>query len=210
MRHDGDAVEVRPHAPAAPPPRPARRCAPRARPCAGPAAAALRSLRVVQSHRVSTISSSSSGTGVAGEAAHGRSRSSPSRRCGSAGGARPASSRRRRRRWSSAAPACARASCGRRRPRGGGRPRPCPCGTSGSWACRRRGRGRPDACGGSRTPGRASGRTFSTTAMVWASTSLWRWIGILLEPHRRELGQELLGQAGVDAEPQPGAGPGRA
>ena len=39
--------------------RPARRCAPRARPSAATAAAALRSLRVVQSQRVSTLSSSS-------------------------------------------------------------------------------------------------------------------------------------------------------
>ena len=59
--------------------------------------AALRSLRVVQSQRVSTISSSSSRR-RRGRSGAPPSRSSPSGRCGSAGAARPARSPRRRRR----------------------------------------------------------------------------------------------------------------
>ena len=99
-----------------------------------------------------------------------RCRSTPRRRSrGSGGGARPAASPRRCRRWDSAGPACGRASCGRRPPRGGGRTRRRArstrvLGLPTSWkrAARRRMR---------------SGLVFSTTAMVWARTSLWRCTG---------------------------------
>ena len=42
----------------------------------------------------------------------------------------------------------------------------------------------------------------STTARVWARTSLCRWIGVLLERHGGQFGQEVLGQARADDEPQ--------
>ena len=102
--------------------------------------------------------------------------------------------RRRSRRSGSAGPACAPRPCGRRPPRGGGTTRR-PGRRSGSWACRCRGGGRPGA-------GSVSGLVFSTTAMVWASTSLWRWIGSCSRARAGQLGQELLGQAGVDQEPE--------
>ena len=57
----------------------------------------------------------------------------------------------------------------RRPPRGGGSSRRRRR-TSGSWACRRRGTARPGARA-------ARGACSRTTAIVCASTSLWRWIG---------------------------------
>ena len=70
---------------------------------------------------------------------------------------------------SSAGPASGRGPCGRRPPRGGGttrrrRPMDRVLGLPTSWsrAARRTMR---------------SGRVLATTAMVWASTSLWWWIG---------------------------------
>ena len=98
----------------------------------------------------------------------------------------------------SAARACARGPCARRRPRGGGTSRPAAPNAAGAAACRRRAAARPGAAA-------VAGDVLATTAMVCASTSLCRWIGILFEPHRVQLGQELVGEPGVDEEPQPRA-----
>ena len=69
----------------------------------------------------------------------------------------------------SAARAGGRRPCGPRRPRGGGSSRPWGRST-GSSACRRRAAAPPAA----RT---RRGEVLATTAIVWASTSLCRWIG---------------------------------
>ena len=53
-------------------------------------------------------------------------------------------------------------------------------------------------------PSAAAGRTFSTTAIVWREHVLVAVDRIVLEAHRRQLGQELIGEPGVDEEPQPG------
>ena len=103
---------------------------------------AFRWLRVVQSQRVSSISSSSRSPGVADEPPDGRV--GPAHLVGvepevqvheQRDVARPA-------RWSSAAPSSGRASCARRPPRGGGTTRPSVRSTA-SWACPRRGAARP-------------------------------------------------------------------
>ena len=109
-------------------------------------------------------------------------------------------SRPRRRRWSTAAPSSARGSCGRPPPRGGGTTRRSSpiarvLGLPTSW--NRAPTRRTEALG----PGR-----WRTTAMVWVSTSLWRWIGSCSRRIAASSGRNSVGQAGVDQEPQAGAG----
>ena len=96
-------------------------------------------------------------------------RSNPGGRCGSAGGARPAAPPCRRPRPSSAAPPCA--SRVMRAPT-----------TSWWWkvtppSAMARVRGLPTSWKSAASRSRRSGEVLSTTASVWASTSLWRWIG---------------------------------
>ena len=133
-------------------------------------ARALAALRVVQSQRVSSLSCVEQRAGVADVAADGAV--GPAHLVGVEAQVEldQAAHRLDVLGRSSAGPASGRGSSGRRPPRGGGTDTAPRARTSGSWACRRRGTGRPGA-------GCRSGEVFSTTAMVWARTSLWRWIG---------------------------------
>ena len=57
---------------------------------------------------------------------------------------------------------------------------------------------------------RSRGGVFATTAIVWVSTSLWRWMGSCSRRRAGKLRQHLGGAARVDEAPEPGAGIGRA
>ena len=166
-----------------------------------PSSRAFASLRVVQSQRVSSFSSAEERAGVAGVAAHAPSRSSPSCRCGTADAARPSARRRRSRRWGSAS-SCIRLRVIR-----------APT-TSWWWKWTPpgpidRGRGLPMSWNRAARRRTLSGLVFATTAMVWARTSLCRWIGILLEGERGQLGEELARRAPCSTtNHSPGAGSG--
>ena len=182
--------------PPAPPARAARRCGPRARPCGG------RAPRPCACCGWCSRSGSARSARRAGRRRRGRTaarpcRSSPSRRCGTAGagtraGARRSTSSLRVAQRPHAVAGHARA----RPPRGGGTTRPA--------VAIERVLGLPTSCSS------AARRTIAVRAGLGhhgdrvGQHVLVAVDRILLEAHRRQLGEELVGQTGVDDEPQAG------